>query len=311
MNFKQLAAFREVMLTGSFSDAARNLHRTQPAISAQISGLEHSIGFKLFVRRGARLLPKPEAHYLFEEANGILNRLDTVKRTLESVSDLDTGMLRIISIPGPAVYFVPNLIADFAEARPGLQVTLSSRSSIQAQRSIATQEYDVGLADFGFGVTDESRLINHKIVPLQGLCALPADEPLAQKEVIYAADIKDKPLAVVERNHPIHAQVQNAFETAGIVPNIRFETQFFLPAFTFVERRLSYAIVDPLSAESYQQSNPGTQRIVFRPFLPEVQMAFTLMSPAHRPLSTVAQTFLELLVSRVEGLKEKWGLDLT
>ncbi|MGB7243131.1 MAG: LysR family transcriptional regulator, partial [Sulfitobacter sp.] len=202
MNFKQLTAFREVMLTGSFSGAARNLHRTQPAISAQIAGLEQDIGFKLFVRRGAGLLPKPEAHYLFEEANGILNRLDTVKRTLECISDLDTGRLRIISIPGPAVYFVPKLIADFVETRPGLQVTLSSRSSIQVQRSIATQEYDVGLADFGFGVTDDSRLIDHEIVRLPGLCALPADDPLARKDVIHAGDLRNKPLAVVERNHP-------------------------------------------------------------------------------------------------------------
>ena len=37
MNLKQLRAFREVMLTGSISEAARNLYRTQPAISSAIA----------------------------------------------------------------------------------------------------------------------------------------------------------------------------------------------------------------------------------------------------------------------------------
>ncbi|AZV80881.1 LysR family transcriptional regulator (plasmid) [Parasedimentitalea marina] len=64
MNFKQLTAFREVMLTGSISEAARNLLRTQPAISSLISGMEEEIGVKLFVRQGARVHPTPEAHYL-------------------------------------------------------------------------------------------------------------------------------------------------------------------------------------------------------------------------------------------------------
>ena len=66
MNFKQLTAFREVMLTGSISKAASNLNRTQPAISSLIAGLEKDVGFKLFSRYGARVHSLPEAHYLFD-----------------------------------------------------------------------------------------------------------------------------------------------------------------------------------------------------------------------------------------------------
>ena len=83
MNFKQLNAFREVMLTGSVSEAARNLYRTQPAISSLIAGLEDDIGFKLFERRGGRLHPVPEAHYLFEEAGEIIGRLDVAEQTIK------------------------------------------------------------------------------------------------------------------------------------------------------------------------------------------------------------------------------------
>ncbi len=52
MNLRQLQAFKEVMLTGSVTEAARNIGRTQPAISTLIAGLESSVGYDLFERRG-------------------------------------------------------------------------------------------------------------------------------------------------------------------------------------------------------------------------------------------------------------------
>jgi DNA-binding transcriptional LysR family regulator len=40
MNLQQLAIFREVIKTGSVSQAARNMGCTQPAISASLKALE-------------------------------------------------------------------------------------------------------------------------------------------------------------------------------------------------------------------------------------------------------------------------------
>jgi len=307
MNFKQLTAFREVMLTGSISEAARNLLRTQPAISSLISGMEEEIGVKLFVRQGARVHPTPEAHYLFDEANAILNRLDTVKSTLKSISDLEKGALRVVSIPGPSVIFLPNLISDFVVGKPGIHVTLSTRTSAQTQRSIATQEYDVGLADVGFGKAGDSKLIKHDIIEFQGLCALPINDPLAQKDVITAQDLSDRPMAVPEKNHPSHIQILAAFGEAGAHLNSRYESTFFIPNFTYIERGLAYGIVDPFSAESYQYWQPEKPKIAFRPFRPDIMMPLTIMSPLHRPLSIVAQAFLDKLSAESYRIKTNWA----
>ena len=128
MNLKQLAAFREVMLTGSVSEAARNLYRTQPAISSMIAGLEEDLGFELFSRRGGRLHPVPEAHYLFEEVTAILGRLDSTERIMKSIRDLEQGTLRIVSMPGPSVCLLPALISRFVGGRPGIKTSLITRS---------------------------------------------------------------------------------------------------------------------------------------------------------------------------------------
>ena len=78
MDLRQMAIFREVILTGSVTEAARNLNRTQPSVSHAIARLEEELGMRLFERRRGRLHAVPEAHYLFRECDQMLTRVDQV-----------------------------------------------------------------------------------------------------------------------------------------------------------------------------------------------------------------------------------------
>ncbi|MFJ3928308.1 LysR family transcriptional regulator [Streptomyces sp. NPDC090022] len=77
MQFQQLRTFREVAAEMSFTRAARNLHYSQPSVTAHIKNLEEFIGAPLFHRTGgrialteagARLLPHAEQIILIAEA---------------------------------------------------------------------------------------------------------------------------------------------------------------------------------------------------------------------------------------------------
>jgi len=52
MDFDQLQTFLEVARTLNFSQAAKRVFRSQPAISLQIRALEEEVGAKLFDRSG-------------------------------------------------------------------------------------------------------------------------------------------------------------------------------------------------------------------------------------------------------------------
>ena len=307
MNFKQLRAFREVMLTGSFSEAARNLYRTQPAISSLIAGLEDDIGFKLFTRRGGRLHPVPEAQYLFEEAGEIIGRLDVAERTIKSVRNLDRGTIRIVSMAGPSVFMLPDLISRFVAGREQVRVSLITRSSIQVQQLVAVQQYDIGLADLGFVDAIRSPLIEHEVIDFECLCAMPAGDPLAGKECVTAADLDGKPMATLHAEHPTFTHTEAAFAEMGARLNVRFVTVYFIPMFTYIERGLAYAVVDPMSAESYNLFSGGAPRIVFRPFRPTIHLIASIMTPKHRPLSNLAQSFHALLRDEVHRIEEAYS----
>ena len=307
MNLLQLTVFREVMLAGSVSQAARNLGRTQPAISSTIAQLETELGFCLFERKGKRLSPVPEAHYLLAEATEILDRMTSAQRNMQNLRNLESGSLRIVAMPGPSVFLLPRMISRITEVHEGIKVTVLTRSSPQVHQLMSTQSYDFGIADLGVEFGMNTQLVSSEPFASDCICALPAGDPLAQETALTPADLDGRPLAALHADHQSHKELHKAFSVAGCHLDVRFETQYYLPLLTFVEDGLACAIIDTLSAESYLHYRGADQdRVVFRPFRPGITLAFATLTPAHRPPSKLAESFIALWHDEVRRINRYW-----
>ncbi len=308
MNMTQLTVFREIMLSGSVSQAARNLGRTQPAISSTLATLEAGLGFQLFERRGKRLYPVPEAHYLLEEATQILDQLTTTERNIQNLKALQSGELRIVAMPGPSVFLVPQLVSQIAKNNNDIRATVVTRSSPQVHQLVSTQSYDVGIADLGVEYSLNTSLVRSEPFASDCLFAVPANDPMAQKKVLQPADLNGRPLATLHREHHSHREIRRAFQVAGAELVVRFETQYYLPLLTYVEEGLACAIVDTLTAETYRHyRGEAAHRVIFRPFSPEITLSFATLTPAHRPPSQLAQAFISLWRAKVDSVNSHWN----
>ncbi|HHI82903.1 MAG TPA: LysR family transcriptional regulator [Rhizobiales bacterium] len=102
-----LFTFECVARLGSFTDAARELNVTQPAISRSVSALERHLGYELFVRHGRwiRLTPRGEKLYrsstnAFSSISETLLRLDSRNRNRSTVTlSLSTAMVNYWLLP--------------------------------------------------------------------------------------------------------------------------------------------------------------------------------------------------------------------
>ena len=191
LNLWHLEVFREVMLTNSVTKAARNLGRTHPAVSASIASLESDIGYELFERRAGRLHPVPEAHFLLAEAQQVLDRISTLERSMRDASGAEAGAIRVASMPVLAEFFMPRLMAGFARDHDEAAFSLISQSSELIYERIASQRYDVGLAE----LRPASELISAIPIETNCLCALPSSDPLAKKKVVTPDDLDGRPCA--------------------------------------------------------------------------------------------------------------------
>src|SRR2546421_3129853 len=113
MDIVWLEVFREVARRGSFTAAAQALSYTQSAVSRQIAALEQDTGTTLFDRvpRGVRLTD--EGRCLLEHAEVVLGRLESARRDLAALRDLDIGRLRVGAFATADAALVPRAMATF------------------------------------------------------------------------------------------------------------------------------------------------------------------------------------------------------
>lgn len=110
MDWDKLRTFHIVAEAGSFTHAGTALDLSQSAISRQISGLEESLGVKLFHRHARGLILTEAGELLEKTASDIFGKLSMVEARLSDSQSQPTGTLRITA-PGflGATWLVPKL----------------------------------------------------------------------------------------------------------------------------------------------------------------------------------------------------------
>lgn len=308
MNLRQLEAFQEVMVSGSVSAAARTLGRSQPAVSALISTLEESVGCALFERRGGRLHPLPEAHFLFEESRDIPERIERLRLTMRGAPEGARHTLRIASMPGPAMFYLPDVISRFSESHPDVRFVLNSRVSTSVRQLVANQSCDIGLVDLGIEDSDlDKPLIDITPMTFNCVCALRDDEPLAALSEITPADLDGHPMALLLPSHMTNRQCRKAFHDAGATLNARYQTETFIPHLRLIEGGNLCSILDPMTAEAYGIMTRRGGAVIFRPFIPDIKMEVAILTATFAPPSGLAREFLDMFMVRLAETTERFS----
>lgn len=270
------------MNEGSITQAAASLGITQPAVSCLISNLEESLGFMLFKRHRGRLRPSGEAAVFLEDAERLLASYSRTLRTARDIRDMKAGSLRIAALPAVSMNFVPKLIANFVRQRPGINISLQTRSSVQIKEWVSVQLFDIGLVE----LPADSPAIVCEPLRVSCLCALPADHRLASQARITPGDLKGERLIVPNPEHTVHYQLKTAFDMAAVpwVPHV--EGHLFSPNCRMVAEGVGVSIVDPFTAHDF-----ADQGLAFRPFEPDIPYDIGLIFPALRPRSRLTIEF--------------------
>lgn len=306
MNVSQLTAFCEVMKTGSVSQAARNLGRTQPAISLSIKSLEELLDVKLFVRDGHTLHPVPEAQYLYEEARGVLERLNIVRGTMKNLAQGQSGALNIAAMPGASALVFPQFVAQATRQYEDIKISLSSRSTQQIREMVGAQTLDFGFAD-ATEIRDPNTLYAEEVVSAPCLCAIPASHPIAKKERISVKDLSGVPQGTLQTGHLLYERVQDTFESHGAEFVQQIDSQIFLPLMQFVQEGLCCVITDPISAFTQMKIQRDNNEIIFRPLLEEIRYDYAILTPRYRPISQTAKVLLNGWRVHFSKILEKIG----
>jgi DNA-binding transcriptional LysR family regulator len=122
LDLKLLMTFREVANCHSFSEAAKRLGYTQPAVSQHVSRLEATLGVRLLERdaRGVRLTPAGEL--LLTRAAALLDQARRAEDDVREAAGAGRPCVRIGAFATLAGGLLPGATRDLRARRPDLKL---------------------------------------------------------------------------------------------------------------------------------------------------------------------------------------------
>jgi DNA-binding transcriptional LysR family regulator len=139
-----LHAFMMVAEAGKISEAARRLHLSQPAVTAQIRRLEADLETPLFIRSVHGVTLTPRGAHLRERLLHVFSDLEEALSELDQPGEL-TGILKFAASTTSAAHFVPNIFARFRHYHPAVGLHLIVGNAREVLDHVREQHVELGL----------------------------------------------------------------------------------------------------------------------------------------------------------------------
>jgi LysR family transcriptional regulator, benzoate and cis,cis-muconate-responsive activator of ben and cat genes len=144
MEFRQLRSFLAVARSLNFSRAARELHLSQPALSAQIKALEEDLG-TLLLERNKRTVRLTRAGESFRtDIEVVLDGAEEAKRRASRLGSGEAGHLRLAFVASATPELVPAIALAFRERCPHVTLELKNLPTVAQVEALEAHTLDVG-----------------------------------------------------------------------------------------------------------------------------------------------------------------------
>jgi DNA-binding transcriptional LysR family regulator len=170
--FESLQHFLLIVRHGTFTEAARHAHLSQPALSASIKRLEEQLGGRLLHRGASGASPTAAGLALVPRAEAALAAVRDGQRAVSEVLGLQSGEVRLGAGPTVATYMLPPFVAAFRADHPGVRLYLREAHSPRVWEGLRRGELDLGVVTGELGAEAERWVVS---------------EPWREDELVVAA----------------------------------------------------------------------------------------------------------------------------
>ncbi|ETF02979.1 LysR family transcriptional regulator [Advenella kashmirensis W13003] len=261
MNFKQLETFRAVMLTGSMTIAARQLHTSQPNVTRIIGKLEEEAGFALFDRFAGRIQPTKAGEAFFREVERSFIGLDSMAESARVIRDVGQGALRVAAAASIVMSALPIAIRLFHARHPRIRVIVDTGESSVVANWIATQHSDIGFVAY---MPDKPGVITSLIHAENATCIVPSGHRLAGRSHLTPRDLEGERFISLPSGSASRIAVDAAF--GAIQRTMVLETAYAVTICRMVNEGLGISLVNPIVSRTTKF--PGIVSIPFKPDIP-------------------------------------------
>jgi DNA-binding transcriptional LysR family regulator len=212
--------FLAVAHAGSVRGAAKALNIVPSAVNRQILMLERDVGVDLFERVGRGLRLSEAGTLLLRELDAMLERFDETAADLAAFRGLKRGRVRIATVESVSVNLLPDMLAGFLAAYPGMEVSVTVTGSEAVTRLASAGDVDVGFT-FNPISTDQLRILYERGYRI-GALMVPG-HPLAGRASVPMEAVIGHRFALPARGLSLRAALEPALARLPHRPRPRLE----------------------------------------------------------------------------------------
>lgn len=227
MDTQNLQAFLAVADQDSFSEAASQLHLTQPAVSKRIAALEQQLGSRLFDRLGRRITLTEAGRALLPRARQILLEVDDTRRLISDLSGKVGGTLALATSHHIGLHRLPPILREFSRAYPQVSLTLDFLDSEKAYEQVVQGRYDVAIitlapeseatANSGMpAIKVDERIQAHSLWPDSLRFVAAPDHALARGDQLSLQSLSPYPAILPDFNTYTTRLIKGMFDSRGV-----------------------------------------------------------------------------------------------
>lgn len=290
--FLDLRAFLAVLDFASFSEAAKHLNISPPALSRRIKGLEEAVGSQLIERTTRRVAPTEIGRKLMPLVRRLVDEFEESILSISELGGQHRAQVTLAALPTAAFYFLPRVIEAFNQRFPGIRFRIMDFSANEGLEAVANGEVEFGINIVG-ALRDD--LIFTPLMEDPFILACRRDHPLAENTVMSWSDLQGHPLIGVSTKSGNRAVLDQALALAGqqLDLNWFYEVNHLSTSLGLVEAGLGVSVVPQLATPQKDHPLISTVRIVD----PIVTRCIGIVERRGSRLSPSALRFKEMLIN--------------
>ena len=236
---RQLSYFVAAAEHGSVAGAAREMHISQPSMSAAVAKLEDLFGVQLFHRHhGHGVVLTPAGNQVLARARGLLAHAQDFEHDVAGLATEVRGEIAVGCFSSFAPFFMPSLVVAFAKAYPSAGITLreGDEAMLAGLRSglfEALIMYEPAARD------DVESVLLGEFTPY---ALLPASHSLAKKRRVSLHELCREPMILLDMA-PSRDYFLSLFTGVGLQPQVRYYSPSFEMVRGLVAKGLGVSIL--------------------------------------------------------------------
>ena len=263
LSSKQIEIFYEVYKHSSMTAAADSLKISQPAISKTLGIIEKNLNFKLFLRKGKKLVPTHEADDLFEHASIVHSQLKSFNAIANTYKTRSIDFINIGTTPSLAEGIVPGIIKKYNKYNPDIKFNLINLNSIDLIEDRYKPDIDLTIC---FNSNNSSSL-KTAVIKEGNLClASPIIYQLADE--VYLKDLTHLPFIEITNLLSLYEEssISNYLKNNLINMNTFVKTDSYSSALSIVHKEMAISIIDDNTANKADLTKVKISKILDKDF---------------------------------------------